>query len=175
MRIPSSDGPETKDSAAERRIPIRHRVWHDVDKGHKALVMGGLPMRAWMTRVFLLLGACLWLSGAAQAQQPVRGGILEFGIHAGDPPTYDCHASSVFSIIHLLSPHYSSLLKIDTEYYPKVISGAAESWTDSPDAKTYTFHLSPNIKFHDGSPLTSEDVKATYDRIRNPPPGVTSV
>jgi peptide/nickel transport system substrate-binding protein len=131
-------------------------------------------MRA-LKHALLLVGVSIALAGAAYAQQPIKGGILDFGIHAGDPPTYDCHASSVFSIIHLLSPHYSSLLKIDTENYPKVVAGAAESWTVSPDAKTYTFRLYPNIKFHDGSPLTSEDVKATYERIRNPPPGVTSV
>ena len=32
----------------------------------------------------------------------------------------------------------------------------------------------PNVKFHDGTPLTSADVKATYDRLRNPPQGVVS-
>ena len=34
----------------------------------------------------------------------------------------------------------------------------------SPDGLTYTFKLRPNVKFHDGSPFTSEDIKATYDR-----------
>jgi peptide/nickel transport system substrate-binding protein len=31
------------------------------------------------------------------------------------------------------------------------------------------------VKFHDGSPLTSADVKATYERIANPPAGIVSV
>ena len=39
---------------------------------------------------------------------------------------------------------------------------------------TYTFKLHPGVKFHDGTTLTSADVKATYDRLRNPPPGVVS-
>ena len=39
---------------------------------------------------------------------------------------------------------------------------------------TYTFKLHPNVKFADGSTLTSADVKATYDRLRNPPQGVVS-
>ena len=39
---------------------------------------------------------------------------------------------------------------------------------------TYTFKLHPGVKFHDGATLTSADVKATYDRLRNPPQGVVS-
>jgi peptide/nickel transport system substrate-binding protein len=123
-----------------------------------------------------LAGLVMLAAGpAASEEQPRHGGTLVYGINAGDPPTYDCHQSTVFSIIHLLSPHYSNLLKVDTPHYPAVIGDTAESWTVAPDAKTYTFRLHPNIKFHDGSPMTAADVKATYERIRNPPPGVTSV
>ena len=57
--------------------------------------------------------------------QPVRGGTLIFGINSGDPPTYDCHQSVLFPIIHLLTPHYSNLLKIDTTNYPKIVGGRA--------------------------------------------------
>ena len=42
---------------------------------------------------------------AAAQEQPKRGGTLVFGINSGDPPTYDCHQSTLFPIIHLLSPH----------------------------------------------------------------------
>lgn len=40
----------------------------------------------------------------------------------------------------------------------------AERW-EIPDAKTYVFHLRRNIMFHDGRPLTSADVKWTFDSI----------
>ena len=50
----------------------------------------------------------------------------------------------------------------------------AQSYTVSPDKLTYTFKLHPNVKFHDGTPCTSADVKASYDRMRNPPQGVVS-
>src|SRR5436190_23653832 len=133
--------------------------------------------RRWRRFAFMLgaFALAIW-SGAALAQeQPVRGGTLIFGINSGDPPTYDCHQSVLFPIIHLLTPHYSNLLKIDTPNYPKIIGDLAESWTVADDAKTYTFKLHGNVKFHDGSPFSSEDIKATYDRIRNPPQGVVSV
>jgi peptide/nickel transport system substrate-binding protein len=128
-----------------------------------------------LRRIVLALLAALVLTQAHAQEQPVRGGTLVFGVNSGDPPTYDCHQSVLFPIIHLLTPHYSNLLKIDTAHYPKVIGDLAESWTVSPDAKTYTFKLHSNVKFHDGSPFSSEDIKASYDRIRNPPQGVVSV
>src|SRR5215213_4292377 len=88
-------------------------------------------------------------------EQPVRGGTLIFGINSGDPPTYDCHQSVLFPIIHLLTPHYSNLLKIDTPNYPRIVGDLAESWQVSDDARTYSFKLHANAKFHDGSPFSS--------------------
>src|SRR5262249_43808799 len=41
--------------------------------------------------------------------------------------------------------------------------------------ETYTFKLCRNVLFHDGSPLTFVDVKASYERIIHPPEGVLSV
>ena len=103
-------------------------------------------------RVAAALLGLLTLAAPVRAQeQPVRGGTLIFGINSGDPPTYDCHQSVLFPIIHLLSPHYSNLLKIDMPNYPKIVGDLAESWTVSDDAKTYSFKLHPNVKFHDGS------------------------
>ena len=65
---------------------------------------------------------------ASLAQQPAKyGGTLVFGVNSGDPPTYDCHQSTLFPIIHLLSPHYSNLLRIDLKNYPR-------SWAISPIA-----------------------------------------
>src|SRR5690606_34312018 len=44
----------------------------------------------------------------------------------------------------------------------------AESWEVSDDLKTWTFHLRQNAVWHDGVAITAEDVKFTYDRIRDP-------
>ena len=66
------------------------------------------------------------------------------------------------------------VLKFSSADYPKIEGDLAESWTVSPDRMTYTFRLRPDIRFHDGSRLTSADVAASYERIIHPPPGVLS-
>ena len=108
----------------------------------------------------------------ALAQTPKHGGTLVFAVSA-EPPNYDCHAQTSFAFLHPVRPHYSTLLKFDTANYPKVVGDLAESWTVAPDGLTYTFKLRRNVKFHDGTPMTSEDVKATYDRICKPPSGIS--
>ena len=47
--------------------------------------------------------------------------------------------------------------------------GLAESWTNSPDGKTWTFKLRKNLRWSDGAPLTADDVVFTWnDVIYNP-------
>jgi peptide/nickel transport system substrate-binding protein len=76
--------------------------------------------------------------------------------------------------LHFAAPFYSTLLQFDLADYPKVKGDLAREWTVAQDLMTYTFRLVTNATFHDGSPVTSADVKATYDRLRNPPTGVVS-
>ena len=45
----------------------------------------------------------------------------------------------------------------------KVVPGLAEKWDISADGTQYTFHLRKGVKWHDGTPLTAEDVKATFE------------
>jgi len=59
---------------------------------------------------------------------------------------------------------YSKIVGFDhvkNEVFPDL----AESWDISDDLKVYTFHLRPNVKWHDGTPFTSADVKWTMDDI----------
>jgi len=44
----------------------------------------------------------------------------------------------------------------------------ATSWTISPDNTVFTFKLAPDVKFHDGTPFTADDVKFTFDRLLAP-------
>lgn len=127
----------------------------------------------------LLCALLLASAGTAQAQKlgekPVRGGTLVFPVHVGEPSSFDCHGTTSPREMWRIAPHYSALLQIDADRYPQVKGDLAENWTISPDGLTYEFKLRPNVKFHDGTPLTSNDVKVSYERLRNPPPGVVSM
>jgi peptide/nickel transport system substrate-binding protein len=109
----------------------------------------------------------------AGAQTAKKGGTLTYALSA-ETPHYDGHGSDTYATIQFSAPFYSTLLKFDLDKYPDVIGDLAQSFTVSPDRLTYTFKLHSGVKFHDGTPLTSADVKATYDRLRNPPQGVIS-
>ncbi len=50
----------------------------------------------------------------------------------------------------------------------KLEAALAEKWELSPDAKTYTFHLRPNVTFHNGRPLEAVDVKYSWERAVAP-------
>lgn len=61
---------------------------------------------------------------------------------------------------------FSALVSFDQA--GNLIPGLAESWTISPDEKTYTFHLRNGIKFSDGSAITANDVVFSWQRLANP-------
>jgi peptide/nickel transport system substrate-binding protein len=109
----------------------------------------------------------------AIAQTPKRGGVLRHVVE-GEPTTFDCHSAATSFALQVLAPHYSTLLKYNPDDFSKVIGDLADSWTMSPDRLSFTFKLKPGVKFHDGSELSSADIKATFDRLRDPPQGVTS-
>src|SRR6266536_1305847 len=48
----------------------------------------------------------------------------------------------------------------------KMGASLAESWTESPDGLTYEFKLRRGLKFHNGDPLTTEDVKFSFERYK---------
>src|SRR5262245_24816521 len=126
-----------------------------------------------MLSIVLVIG--LWAVPSALAgEQPRYGGILNAAL-AGDPPSLDMHQEQTFMVAQPMGPIYNNLIHFDPHNYPQIIGDLAKSWTVSDDTLTYTFTLHQGVKFHDGSELTSADVKASWDRMVFPPEGVISV
>lgn len=112
-------------------------------------------------------------------ERPQYGGILK-KYKADNPRSLD--PSQEFSVRTLedASALFSQLLQFDSASHAKgaiqlIINDLAESWEQSADGRTYTFKLRSGVKFHDGAPLTAEDVKFSFERMLNPPSGVRSV
>jgi len=112
---------------------------------------------------------------AVALTQPRAGGTLTFVV-PGEPPSYDAHQEETFGLIHPAAPHYNTLLRIDPldPTGTRVVGDLATSWAVSADKRTYILKLRRGVKFHDGSELTSRDVRTTYEKIINPPLGITS-
>jgi peptide/nickel transport system substrate-binding protein len=124
-----------------------------------------------MLSVVMLVG--LGAAPAALGEAPQRGGIMNVAL-AADPPSLDAHQEQTFAVAQPMGPIYNNLIVFDPHNYPQIIGDLAKSWTVSDDYLTYTFTLHEGVTFHDGSPLTSADVKASWDKIVFPPEGVVS-
>src|SRR5215213_898722 len=89
---------------------------------------------------------------------------LEIGIDQS-PAGLDPHVVTAFSSVMVVNGTiYEGLTAIDKNL--AVVPALAESWTVSPDGKTYTFKLRPNVKFHDGSAMDAGDVVSTIRRVQ---------
>jgi peptide/nickel transport system substrate-binding protein len=101
------------------------------------------------------------------------GGVLKYGI-TSRPPHFDFHQSGTINSLGSQGCMFDNLIRRDPRDSGKtIIPDLAHSWEISKDGKTYTFMLRKDVQFHDGAELTSEDVKATFDRIAKPPQGIS--
>jgi len=86
----------------------------------------------------------------------------------GDPKTFNYITANESSSIDICRFIFWGLLNFDVPTQT-VKPGLAESWTNSPDGKTWTFKLRKNLRWSDGAPLTADDVAFTWnDVIFNP-------
>ena len=93
---------------------------------------------------------------ADEAAAQKRGGTLVMLVQP-EPPTLASYVSTAGPIGQVAAKVYEGLLEYDFNLKP--IPGLAKSWKVSPDGKTITFTLQPGVRFHDGTPFTSADVK----------------
>ena len=99
-------------------------------------------------------------------------------IPADAPPSFDAHREETYATIHSAAPFYSVLIRANPYDPGKTDDLVCDLCTAMPkptdDGKTYTFKIREGVKFTDGSPLTAEDVAASWNEIIFPPNGVIS-
>ncbi|HEY1295935.1 MAG TPA: ABC transporter substrate-binding protein [Chloroflexota bacterium] len=101
---------------------------------------------------------------ATSAASPKSGGILKIGLQA-DPTSLDPQKTSLTAAFHVTEQIYSRLVRLKPDL--TVEPDLAEKWDISADGKTYTFTLRKGVKFHTGRPVTSADVKYSFDRLQD--------
>ena len=83
-----------------------------------------------------------------------------------DPPTLDPHLTTDATSAQVIVEVFGGLVTIDKDL--NVVPDLAESWDVSPDGTVYTFRLRRNATFHDGKPVTAEDVRWSLERVTSP-------
>lgn len=117
--------------------------------------------------VFIISGIFVYTTAIHKygTEIPVAGGKIREGIIG-----YTRFVNPLLAISDAdkdaVSLIYSGLLKASPE--GKLIPDLAESWTISEDGLTYDFILKPNLTFHDGTPLTTDDIEFTVLKAIDP-------
>lgn len=111
--------------------------------------------RFFTTAAGIALATALTVGGALAQSQ---GGTL-VQITQPEPPNLAPYVSTSGPIAQVTSKVFDGLLEYDFNLQPQ--PSLANSWTVSPDGLTITFNLRDDVVFHDGTPLTSEDVRFT--------------
>jgi peptide/nickel transport system substrate-binding protein len=109
--------------------------------------------------VLVLIGADVGDAAAAEGQ-------ITWGVHVSLAPTWfdPAETPGIITPFMLLYALHDAMVKPmpgDT-----MAPSLAESWTAAPDGLSYEFVLRRNVKFHDGEPVTAEDVKFSFERYR---------
>jgi len=115
-------------------------------------------MKKTMFLTIAIAMSLLFLNGMAGAKS------LNFAL-SGSPDTLDPHKTSGTLTFQTLKSVYDTLAEPDQT--GKIVPALAEKWTISDDGTTWTFSLRKGVVFHNGDKLTSRDVKATFERIKN--------
>ncbi len=101
---------------------------------------------------------------AARAQPPKNRAVLGMIL---EPPGLDpttAPAAAIGEIVHYNIFEGLTKIAMDGAVTPLL----AETWSESPDGKSYTFRLRKGITFSDGSPLDSSTVKFAFERAKAP-------
>jgi len=126
--------------------------------------------------VALLIGVVLINPAASQtssAPTPKPGGVLNMMLREDLSQGFAIHETSTISVVWPAMPCFNNLVLFDplkkTESVETIIGELAEKWSWQDNFRNLVFFLRKNVKWHDGQPFTSKDVKFTFDMLREAP------
>jgi peptide/nickel transport system substrate-binding protein len=119
--------------------------------------------------IALLVGWFVTSGVQARDQTPKRGGKLT-SLIIEDPPGFLIHEAATTSVLWPMMPCYSNLVLFDQlkarETLETVVPELAERWSWQDNYRSLVFFLKKGVRWHDGRPFTSRDVKYTFDVVR---------
>ncbi len=119
--------------------------------------------KKFMSMASLVLATCL-LAWPAQAAEKVLIGAFDVG-PGGFPQKFNpLIATAGFTWYN----KYFGTLALYDEKFQKLTGDLARAWKVSADGRTLTLQLRPDVRWHDGKPFTSRDVKFTLELVKNP-------
>src|SRR5437867_9233360 len=121
-------------------------------------------MKRLFARGAALFAAFALVSCARAPHPPAKDTIYRH--LGGDPATLDPITTTEENGILVEEMIFRPLVGLDADGRP--VPALARSWTVSPDGMLYEFRLDPYAEWEDGSPVTSDDVLFTIERIRDP-------
>ena len=114
----------------------------------------------------LVVSAVLLLGGATPADAAGAEGQLTWGVHVSLAPAWfdPAETPGIITPFMLLYALHDAMVKPMPGN--AMAPSLAESWTAAPDGRSYEFTLRKGVKFHNGDPVTAEDVKFSFERYR---------
>ena len=134
-----------------------------------------MPSAARSLALLLILSGLAVLPAAAQAPAPAvqegkPGGTLRLVLREDLPQGFSIHESATNSVTWPAMPCYSNLVIYDQTKrlgrMDTIVPELAEKWSWQDNYRNLVFFLRKDVKWHDGQPFTSKDVKFTFDTVR---------
>ncbi len=113
------------------------------------------------------------LAPPALSQPPKSGGVLNLAQREELSQGFAIHETQTISTVWPAMPCFNNLVVYDpakkVESMDTIVGDLAEKWSWQDNYRNVVFFLRKGVKWHDGQPFTSKDVKFTFDMIREAP------
>src|SRR5687768_13119641 len=119
-------------------------------------------------RALAAVALSLLAASTVAAAEPKNGGVLKV-YHRDSPASASIHEEATYSVNIPFMPVFNNLViykqDVPQNSMDSIVPDLAESWAWSDDKKKLSFKLRQGVKWHDGKPFTSADVKCTFDML----------